>query len=68
MQLQVQQFAFLGKVLNRFGALIEVLIDQGTKFRGEFQKLCEKTFINHCTTSQHHPETNGLITRTWCKW
>jgi hypothetical protein len=54
-------YAFLNKVLSTFGALIEVLIDQGTKFHGEFQKLCEKTFIDHRTTSQDHPKAYGLV-------
>jgi hypothetical protein len=44
-------YAFLDMVLNRFGALVEILIDKGTKFYGKFQKLCEKTFINHHTIS-----------------
>ncbi len=54
-------YAFLNKVLNRFGVLAEVFTNQGTKFCGEFQKLCEKTFIDHCTTSQNHLEENGLV-------
>jgi hypothetical protein len=48
-------YAFLDKVLNRFGAL-EMLIDQGMKF----QELCEKALIDHCTISWDHHEPNGL--------
>jgi hypothetical protein len=44
-------YAFLDKVLNKFGTPVEVPTDQGTKFYGEFQKLCEKTFIDHHTIS-----------------
>jgi hypothetical protein len=44
-------YAFLDKVFNRFGVRAKVLINQGTKFYGELQELCEKTLINHCTTS-----------------
>jgi transposase-like protein len=44
-------YAFLDRVLNRFGVPAEVLIDQGIKFPGEFQELCEKTLIDHRTTS-----------------
>jgi hypothetical protein len=54
-------YAFLDKVLNRFGALAKVLPNQNTKFHGEFQKLCEKTLINHYMTSQNHLEVDGLI-------
>ncbi len=56
-------YAFLDKVLNRFGAPAKVLTNQGTKFRGEFQELCEKTLINHCITSRNHPEANRLVER-----
>jgi hypothetical protein len=44
-------YAFLAKILNRFGALVKVFIDQGIKFCGEFQELCEKTLIDHRMTS-----------------
>jgi hypothetical protein len=44
-------YAFLNKVLNRFGVPIEVLIYQGIKLCGEFQELCEKALIDHHTTS-----------------
>jgi hypothetical protein len=29
-------YAFLSMVLNRFGVLVQVFIDQGTNFYGEF--------------------------------
>jgi hypothetical protein len=48
---EITTYGFLDMVFSRFGAVVKVLIDQGTKFHGEFQKLCEKTFINHRTTS-----------------
>jgi len=44
-------YAFLDMGLNRFEALVEVPTNQSIKIGGEFQKLCEKTLINHCTTS-----------------
>jgi hypothetical protein len=47
-------YTFLDMVLNRFGALVEIIIVKGMEFYGEFQKLCEKTFINHYTISQNH--------------
>jgi hypothetical protein len=53
----------LGKVFKRFGALVEVFTNQGTKFHGEFQELYESSFINHCITSQHHLEVDGLVER-----
>jgi hypothetical protein len=39
-------YAFLDKVLSSFGAPTEVFT-----FCGEFQKLCEKTLIDHCIIS-----------------
>jgi len=53
-------YAFFDMVLNKFGAPIEVFTNQGTKFHGEFKKLCEKTFIDHCTTSWDHFEIYEL--------
>jgi hypothetical protein len=44
-------YAFLNMGLNRFEVLAKVLTNQSTKLHGEFQELCEKTLINHCTTS-----------------
>jgi hypothetical protein len=54
-------YAFLDKVLSKFGALVKIFINQGTKFRGELQKLCEKTLIDHHMTSRNHPKANGLV-------
>ncbi len=54
-------YAFLDRVLSKFGAPIKVFIDQGTKFHGESQKMREKTLINHHTTSQDHHEANKFI-------
>jgi hypothetical protein len=48
-------------VINRFGALAKIFIDQGMKFCGDFQQLCQKALINHCTTSWNYFEANGLI-------
>jgi hypothetical protein len=48
---EVVVYACLDKLFNRFGPSVKGLINQGTKFHGEFQKLCEKTLIDHQTTS-----------------
>ena len=34
-------------VLCRYGAPAEVLTDQGTQFRGEFQETLDEAFIDH---------------------
>jgi len=53
-------YAFLDRMLNRFGVPVEVLIDQTIEFREDFQKLCEKALIDHWTTSQDHLKANEL--------
>jgi hypothetical protein len=40
-------YAFLDKVLSKFGISVKVLTNQGTKFQGDFQDLCEKALIDH---------------------
>jgi len=52
-------YAFLDRAFSRFGALVEIFINQSTKFHGEFYELCEKTLIDHHTISQDHLEVNG---------
>jgi hypothetical protein len=44
-------YAFLDRIFRRFGAVVEILIDEGTSFCGEFQELCEGVLIDHCTIS-----------------
>jgi len=39
--------AFLQQVLSRFGAYAKCLIDQGSKFMGEFQDLLDHALIDH---------------------
>jgi hypothetical protein len=56
-------YAFLNKVLSHFGALAEVLTNQGTKFQGEFQVLCDKALIDHRTASRDHLDVDGLAER-----
>jgi transposase-like protein len=56
-------YSFLDRVLSRFGAPAEVLTDQGRKFLGGFQTLCEQAMIDHRTTSRDHPEVDGLVER-----
>jgi hypothetical protein len=53
----------LQHVLNRFGACVECLIDQGSKFRGKFQDLLDHAFINHRQTSRDHPQVDSLVKR-----
>jgi hypothetical protein len=43
----VDAYACLDKLFNRFGLPVEDFINQGTKFCGEFEKLCEKALIDH---------------------
>jgi hypothetical protein len=56
-------YTFLDRVVSHFGAPADVLTDQGTKFQGEFQVLCDKALIDHRTMSRDHPEADGLRER-----
>jgi hypothetical protein len=55
--------AFLKHFLNRFGACVECLTNQGSKFRGEFQDLLDHAIIDHHRTSRDHPQADGLAKR-----
>jgi hypothetical protein len=63
-------YAFLDKVLNKFGCQVEVPIDKGMKFWGEFQELCENALVDHHIISQNHFEVTRLTKKmTWTmKW
>jgi len=54
---------FLQRVLSRFGAHAECLIDQGSKFEGKFEDLFDHALIDHHRTSRDHPQANGLVER-----
>jgi transposase-like protein len=58
-------YAFFDKMFSRFGAPAKVFTDQGTKFRGDFQDLCEQTLIDHWTASQDHSEQTSWPNK-WC--
>jgi len=40
-------YTFLDKVFNRFNVPVEIFINQGTKFWGDFKDLYENTLIGH---------------------
>ena len=50
-------------VLSRFGALGEILTDQGREFQGEFATLVAKHEITHRLASREHPQSDGLAER-----
>ena len=55
--------AFLEGVLSRYGALGEVITDQGGEFQGEFHTLLSKHEITHRIASRDHPQSDGLAKR-----
>jgi hypothetical protein len=52
---------FLDRVLSKFGVPIKNFTNQDMKFHGESQKMCEKTLIDHHTTSRDHHDANKFI-------
>jgi hypothetical protein len=55
--------AFLQHVLSRFGACVECLTNQGSKFKGKFQDLLDHALIDHRQTSRNHPQVDGITKR-----
>jgi hypothetical protein len=55
--------AFLSHVLSRFGACAEVVSDQGSEWKSEFDALLESCYIDHRVAAPQHPECNGLTER-----
>ena len=54
---------FCQYVRYSYGAPAEVLTDQGTEFRGEFQEILDEVLINHRRTSRDYPQADGLAKR-----
>ena len=50
-------------VLCRYGAPAQVLTDQGTEFRGEFQEVLDEALIDHRRTSRDYPHADGVAER-----
>ena len=50
-------------VLCRYRAPTEVLTDQVTEFKGEFQEMLDKVLIDHRRTLRDHPQADGLAER-----
>ena len=55
--------ALLEGVLSRYGALGEVLTNEGREFHGEFQTLLAQHEITHRLISREHPQSDGPAER-----
>ncbi|KAK3279661.1 hypothetical protein CYMTET_12460 [Cymbomonas tetramitiformis] len=55
--------AFALHVIARFGCPAEVVTDNGGEWEKEFAQLLKDNLIDHRTTSQSHPQSNGLSER-----
>ena len=55
--------AFKERVLARFGRPVEVVTDNGSEYKAEFEDLMKEQGIEHRHTSAAHPEANGLAER-----
>ena len=53
----------LERVLSRYGASGEVLIDQGREFIGDFQSLLAQHEITQRLVFREHPQSDGLAER-----
>lgn len=54
---------FLERVLNKFEAYVECLMDQGTEFRGEFHDFLDCAMIDHWQALRDHPQADRLVER-----
>eukprot|EP00854_Cymbomonas_tetramitiformis_P003451 gene3451-biopygen3402 len=50
-------------IIARFGCPAEVLTDNGGEWEKDFAQLLKDNLIDHRTTSQSHPQSNGLSER-----
>jgi len=50
-------------IFGRFGAVAEVLTDQGPEWSGEFAELLREFGVDHRRTTGYHPQANGLTER-----
>jgi len=55
--------AFNYNVLSRYGACAEVVTDQGSEFKGDFEEQLVESGIDHRITSHDHPQADGLAER-----
>ena len=53
-------------IIARHGCPREVLTDNGTEFRGDFDEMLDKYGIDHRRTSPQRPQTNGMTERLNC--
>ena len=54
---------FFWEEICRHGNVARVISDQGSELSNSFEELLDKCFIDHCLTSPHHPQSNGLTER-----
>jgi hypothetical protein len=52
------------EVICRFGTPLTIITDNGSHFRGDFDKLCRELGILHRFATPYHPQTNGQDERT----
>ncbi len=54
---------FHHRVVCFFGVPLAVRVDQGTEFKGEFQKYCQRLGVHIMVVYTAHPQANGLVER-----
>jgi hypothetical protein len=55
--------AAFATIIGRYGAMAEVLTDQGAEWQAEFAQLLLDCMIDHRQTSAYHPQADGLAER-----
>ena len=56
--------AFTDSIINRHGAVKQILTDGGSEFKSELMShICKRMGVNKLQTSAYHPSSNGLVER-----
>ena len=56
--------AFTDSIINRHGAVQQILTDAGSEFRSELMNhICKRMGIDKMQTAAYHPSSNGLVER-----
>lgn len=54
---------FLETLIDRYGCMSEVITDQGSHFKGDFEDTLARNAIDHNYSRAYHPQADGLVER-----
>jgi hypothetical protein len=48
-------------IFSRYGSPAQIVTDRGPEWRGEFDELLFKNYVDHAITRGYHPQANGAV-------